>query len=270
MSGAMTWRRRLYLVLAAAAAVAAGWLASDANAAVPATTTPPPIALTLSVKDAPDAPARTATLVCVGTSAGATGYLADAPADACRHARRVARTLATTPDPHRFCTEIYGGPQTAAVRGLVGDAYVRRSFARRNGCEIGEWNGLGILLSGAISPARRLVDYHRQGGLLGFDDRLTVSRSGLAIHTPRSGVARGFRLSVAELAELGAALDAADFPSLASEYLPPFPVADGFTYTIAHRGTTVVTADGAVPAALEPPIAVLNRLLTRAPAARHT
>ena len=160
MSGATTRRRRLCLVFAAVAAVVAGWIASDANAAVPGTTTPP-VALTLSVEDAPDAPARNATLVCVGTRAGATGYLADASADACRQAREVARMLVATPDPHRFCTEIYGGPQTAAVRGLVGDAYVRRSFARRNGCEIAEWNGLGILLSGAISPARRLVDYHR-------------------------------------------------------------------------------------------------------------
>jgi hypothetical protein len=122
----------------------------------------------------------------------------------------------------------------------------------------------------AAKPRGVLVAYHRTGGIAGFDDRLSVSRHGLAVHTPRAGVPRLFRLSAAELAELADALADADFPSLEPEYLPEVPVSDGFTYTLTHAGKTVVTADGAVPPALAVPISVLDRLLSprAAPAAR--
>jgi hypothetical protein len=92
-----------------------------------------------------------------------------------------------------------------------------------------------------------------------------VARSGLAIHTSRDGV-QVFHLPAADLGELEDALEAANFPALKSEYLPQFPVSDGFTYTLTHRGKTVVTADGAVPAALAEPIALLDGLLGAAPA----
>ena len=110
-----------------------------------------------------------------------------------------------------------------------------------------------------------LVAYHRSGGFAGFDDELSVSRSGLAFHRARNGVVRVFWLSPAELTELADALAAADFPSLKPKYLPKFPVSDGFTYTLTHVGKTVVTADGAVPPALAAPIAVLDRLLAPEP-----
>ena len=114
----------------------------------------------------------------------------------------------------------------------------------------------------SVTKARGLlVAYHRSGGIAGFDDQLSVWRSGLAAHTARNGVVRVFRLSAEELAELADALAAADFPSLKPKYLPKFPVSDGFTYTLTHVGKTVVTADGAVPPALVTPIGVLGRLL---------
>jgi hypothetical protein len=81
------------------------------------------------------------------------------------------------------------------------------------------------------------------------------------MYTPPTGVPRVFRILPGDLAELKDALDAADFPSLDPEILPQFPVADGFTYTLTYRGKTVVTADGAVPEALDGAIAALNRLL---------
>ena len=37
-----------------------------------------------------------------------------------------------------ICTQIYGGPQKAVVKGTVGDA-IWASFRRRNGCEIARW-----------------------------------------------------------------------------------------------------------------------------------
>lgn len=38
------------------------------------------------------------------------------------------------------CTQIYGGPQKAVVKGSIGSARIWSSFRRRNGCEIERWN----------------------------------------------------------------------------------------------------------------------------------
>ncbi|MGI9099249.1 MAG: DUF6174 domain-containing protein [Solirubrobacteraceae bacterium] len=108
--------------------------------------------------------------------------------------------------------------------------------------------------------SRLLVAFHRTGGLIGVDDRLSVARDGLAIRTARDGVPHEFHLSAADLTELNAVLEAADFPSLKPVYRPPFPVSDGFTYTLTYRSKTVEASEGAIPPALEAPIAVLSRL----------
>jgi hypothetical protein len=112
----------------------------------------------------------------------------------------------------------------------------------------------------------RLVTYHRTGGFLGLDDQLSVARNGLAIRTGRDGVPEEFFLSAADLTELERVLEAADFPSLKPLYRPPFPLSDGFTYTLTYRNKTVVALEGGVPAALERPISVLDRLLDGASA----
>jgi Subtilisin inhibitor-like len=39
-----------------------------------------------------------------------------------------------------ICTQIYGGPQKAVVKGKIGPARIWSSFRRRNGCEIERWN----------------------------------------------------------------------------------------------------------------------------------
>lgn len=38
-----------------------------------------------------------------------------------------------------LCTEIYGGPQKAVVKGTIGSQRIWSSFRRRNGCEISRW-----------------------------------------------------------------------------------------------------------------------------------
>jgi hypothetical protein len=256
--------RRLAVVMGA---VTAAVLAPAAAQAAPAAIAPPPdVTLNLAVTDAPGATPQTATLRCRGSRAIAGGYLAGVPAQACQQARDLAAFLLSQPDPNRICTDIFGGEQTAKVTGSINGRRVQRAFARRNGCEIADWNRMGLLLDGAMSPSRLLVAYHRTGGFLGLNDRLSVATSGLAIHTARDGSTEVFNLPAADLSELTNVLEAANFPALDDKYLPPFPVSDGFTYTLTHRGKTVVTADGAIPAALEAPIAVLNRLLAGPPA----
>jgi Subtilisin inhibitor-like len=38
-----------------------------------------------------------------------------------------------------ICTQIYGGPQKAVVKGTIGSQRIWSSFRRRNGCEISRW-----------------------------------------------------------------------------------------------------------------------------------
>jgi len=45
-----------------------------------------------------------------------------------------------------MCTQIYGGPQTATVRGSWGGQAVDASFSRENGCEIARWDAATAVL----------------------------------------------------------------------------------------------------------------------------
>ncbi len=44
-----------------------------------------------------------------------------------------------------ICTQIYGGPQTARVRGQLDGRPVDASFGRSNGCDIHRWDTAGFL-----------------------------------------------------------------------------------------------------------------------------
>lgn len=47
--------------------------------------------------------------------------------------------------PETICTQIYGGPQVARVRGRLEGRPVDAEFSRTNGCEIHRWNQLQFL-----------------------------------------------------------------------------------------------------------------------------
>ena len=47
--------------------------------------------------------------------------------------------------PATVCSQIYGGPQVAAVRGLFRGRRVWATFTRRNGCEVARWSRLAFL-----------------------------------------------------------------------------------------------------------------------------
>jgi hypothetical protein len=44
------------------------------------------------------------------------------------------------------CTQIYGGPQTATIVGVIRGQQVDARFSRVNGCETKRWNGVADLL----------------------------------------------------------------------------------------------------------------------------
>jgi hypothetical protein len=65
----------------------------------------------------------------------------------CEIARRLADFLAAEPPRDRVCTEIYGGPETAHVRGTIGERGIDRRFSKTNGCEIADWERAEPLLA---------------------------------------------------------------------------------------------------------------------------
>jgi Subtilisin inhibitor-like len=67
------------------------------------------------------------------------------PVAACaRLARLGAGAFAPTP-PATVCTQIYGGPQVALVRGSFHGRRIWATFMRRNGCEIARWDRVSFL-----------------------------------------------------------------------------------------------------------------------------
>lgn len=69
------------------------------------------------------------------------------PEAACRAVREAGGAAAFDPvPPDRMCTEIYGGPQVAVVRGTVDGTAVDATFTRTDGCQIARWDALAPLL----------------------------------------------------------------------------------------------------------------------------
>jgi hypothetical protein len=95
-----------------------------------------------------------ATLRCGTGRRQAAGFLSPRdPRRLCAAARRLRPLLARGPVLDRPCTQIYGGPQAARVRGRIGGRSIDRRLTRRNGCEIADWDRARALLP-APRPAR--------------------------------------------------------------------------------------------------------------------
>ena len=74
----------------------------------------------------------------------ATGSL-PRPSRACRLLRALRNPFALVP-PDEICTQIYGGPQVALVRGRFLGRRIWTYFKRTDGCQTGRWNRLTFLL----------------------------------------------------------------------------------------------------------------------------
>lgn len=115
------------------------------------------------------------------------------------------------------------------------------------------------LVSGfTVDRPSLLVSYHRTGGFIGVDDRLSITTDGHVTRAEGNGAPAEFDLPAADLSELQDLVDAADFPTLAKVYKPPFVVSDGFDFTLTSQGRTVkVFAEADIPPALG---ALIDRL----------
>ncbi|PPK92361.1 subtilisin inhibitor-like [Kineococcus xinjiangensis] len=67
------------------------------------------------------------------------------PAGACAALDAAKDPFAPVPKD-LMCTQVFGGPETATVRGRWRDSDVAATFKRTDGCEIARWNRLAPLL----------------------------------------------------------------------------------------------------------------------------
>jgi hypothetical protein len=99
--------------------------------------TPAEADLTVTVWPAgPDGPARRHDVLCQRLGEGQAACL------------KLSRARLRPVPPNVACTEIYGGPATARVRGTLQGRPVDAHFNRVNGCEIARWNRNMALLRG--------------------------------------------------------------------------------------------------------------------------
>jgi hypothetical protein len=107
--------------------------------------------LTVSVKAAETSPAKTWKLTC--DPVGGDHPDAQTACAALTKAKSQAKDpFAPTPQG-QMCTQIYGGPAVATVKGTWQSKPVDATFTRKNGCEIQRWSDLGALF-GKVPPAR--------------------------------------------------------------------------------------------------------------------
>jgi len=95
--------------------------------------------LQITVSSTGDLMARKYTLRC-----NPSGGTLPRRADACRRLTRLRTPFAATPKG-TVCSEIYGGPRVAYVRGRFKGRSVSATFNRRDGCAIARWDRVRFL-----------------------------------------------------------------------------------------------------------------------------
>jgi hypothetical protein len=100
----------------------------------------PAASLTIGVRPGPAYPTKTWTLRC-----GPTGGTLPRAASACKRLSAFAGDPFAPTPPGTACSEIYGGPQEARVRGMFRGRRVSTIFRRRDGCEIARWARVAFL-----------------------------------------------------------------------------------------------------------------------------
>jgi hypothetical protein len=102
-----------------------------------------PATLTITVwPQGPKGPSHTSTLKCEPTGGTLVGRV-----------KACARLAAMNRDPFApapsavFCTQIYGGPETALVRGTFRGRREYAQFSQKDGCAIARWNRVAFLFA---------------------------------------------------------------------------------------------------------------------------
>lgn len=112
------------------------------------------------------------------------------------------------------------------------------------------------------SQAPALVEFHRSGGIAGFDDRLVIRADGSA-HLSRRQTSMDFTLVPDTLEQLRTLVEGAPVDRLRAEYAPPRGGADMFEYVVTFRGKRIRCVDTTIPPELQPLVQLLNGLASR-------
>ena len=110
-------------------------------------------------------------------------------------------------------------------------------------------------------PPEVFVDYHRTGGIVGFDDRLVIFDTGAGIVAGKTRNTE-ITLNQTDLDHITALFDTSGFSRLEGNYTSRRGSADLIQYSISYRGKTVKTEDSATPPALQPVIDELDRIVS--------
>jgi hypothetical protein len=114
----------------------------------------------------------------------------------------------------------------------------------------------------SANPTATLVQFGRQGGLMGVNDQLTVREDGgFTIVRSRPAVNRSGTLRAADLAELRKVLEQADFAN--QPKVQPARGNDLYTYMVIYDGNQVLAVDGGIDERLKPVIGTLSGLVGR-------
>ena len=116
----------------------------------------------------------------------------------------------------------------------------------------------------APAATAQLVQFSRQGGLVGRSELLSIQDNGaftLNRLKPRPARQTG-TLTAAELANLRQALSSADVRELPKQETAS-GMADAYTYTVTYGGYQIVAQEGAVAAPLRPAIDALSAILSK-------
>lgn len=112
-------------------------------------------------------------------------------------------------------------------------------------------------------PPAVFADYHRTGGIAGFDDRLVIFDNGMTVIS-RKTVSTDITLNQSDLDRISGIFDKAQFSMLQGNYTARRGTADYFRYTISYHSKTVVAEESAIPPSLQPVIDEMNRIINLA------
>jgi hypothetical protein len=111
------------------------------------------------------------------------------------------------------------------------------------------------------TPPSIVLDYHRDGGIAGINDRLVIFDNGAAVFSSRT-VNRELSLNQTDLDRITALFSEEQYSMLQGNYTVRHEGTDLIHYTITYRGKTVNTEDSAVPPSLQVIIDELNLMVS--------
>lgn len=131
---------RSFALLGAVALVALASCGTDATSESSDSSSSSDAATSLTIVVTPDKGAKTSTYELTCDPAGGDHPQAK---QACAVLAKVGASVFEPVPANSACTAIYGGPQTATVKGSLDGKDVDASFNRENGCELDRWEKLG-------------------------------------------------------------------------------------------------------------------------------